>query len=53
MIDAKAVGYSLKPDPVVDPVETIMLANEAGDHIVIGEICIESLPAREDAFPQK
>jgi hypothetical protein len=35
---------SLEPDPVVDAIEAVPLAKETRDEIIIGEVCIETLP---------
>ena len=44
---------SLQPHPVVDPVQTVALAQKTRDKIVIGKVSVESVPAGKETLPQK
>jgi hypothetical protein len=47
------IFYSLKPNPIIDPIQTIALAKQAGYKIVIGEIGIENAPSGKDSLPEQ
>jgi hypothetical protein len=53
LVEAPVVFDSLKPDPVVDAVEAVTLAEQAGDEVVVREVGVEHAPCRKDALPEE
>jgi hypothetical protein len=47
------VADALQPDPVVDTIDGIALAQQSRYKVIIGEVCIETTPAREDTLPHQ
>ncbi len=53
LVQPPVIFYSLQPNPIVDPIQTIAFAKQAGNKIVIGKIGIENTPSGKDSLPEQ